>query len=138
MHTDQYHQWRSHHNIVAKYSVISTLTHTARTVCTKSELLNKEIQHHLKAVTKCKYHKWALDKVERKFINNNQEDSIVGNNQGELSEEDSKSPNSNTKGRDSTKGKYNKGHIVMHYIQGLGESIKNMQEVRYPDPLQGK
>ena len=36
MHTDQYLQWDSHHNLAAKYSVISTLTHRARTVCTKT------------------------------------------------------------------------------------------------------
>ena len=45
MHTDQYLQWDSHHYLVAKYSFISTLTHRARTVCTKPELLNQEIQH---------------------------------------------------------------------------------------------
>ena len=43
-HTDQYLQWDSHHNLVAKYSVISTLAHRAKTVCTKPELLSKEIQ----------------------------------------------------------------------------------------------
>ena len=43
MHTDQYFQWDSHHNLVAKYSVISTLTLRVRTVCTKPELLNQEI-----------------------------------------------------------------------------------------------
>ena len=56
-HTDQYLQWDSHHNLVAKYSVISTLSHRTRTVCTKPELLNKEIQHLRKALTKCKYPK---------------------------------------------------------------------------------
>ena len=53
--SDQYLQWDSHHNLVAKYSVISTLTHRARTVCTKPDLLNNEIQHLRKALTKCKY-----------------------------------------------------------------------------------
>ena len=43
-HSDQYLQWDSHYNLVAKYSVIITLTHRARTVCTRPELLNKEIQ----------------------------------------------------------------------------------------------
>ena len=52
MHTHQYLQWDNHHNLVAKYSVISTLTHRARTVCTKPELLNKEIQHFRRALTK--------------------------------------------------------------------------------------
>ena len=71
-HTNQYLQWDSHHNLVAKYSVISTLTHRARTICTKPELLKQEIQHLRKALTKCKNPKWALHKIERKFISNNQ------------------------------------------------------------------
>ena len=72
MQTDQYLQWDSHHNLVAKYSMISTLTHSARTVYTRPELLNKEIHHLRKVLTKCKYPKWALDKVERKPLNSNQ------------------------------------------------------------------
>ena len=33
-HTDQYLQWDSNHNLSAKYSVISTLTNRANTMCT--------------------------------------------------------------------------------------------------------
>ena len=33
-HTDQYLQWDSHHSLSAKYSVIGTLTHRAKVVCT--------------------------------------------------------------------------------------------------------
>ena len=47
--TDQYLQWDSHHNLAAKYSVISTLTHRAKIVCTGPELLNKEL-HHLRGL----------------------------------------------------------------------------------------
>ena len=119
-------QWDSHHNLVAKYSVISTLTHRVRTVCTKPELFNNEKQCLMKALTKCKYPKSALDKVERKFIKNNQEDSNVGNNHAELSKEESNNPSSNTAGRESTKEKYNKGHIIIPYAQGLGESVKKI------------
>ena len=126
MHTDQYLQWDSHHNLVAKYSVISTLTHRARTVYTRPELLKKETQHLRKALNKCKYLKWALDKVERKYINRSQENSNMGNFQGEPSEEDSNNPSDNTIGRDPTKDKYNKGHIVISYLQGLGENIKKI------------
>ena len=39
--TDQYIQWDSHHHLSAKYSVISTLTHRAKTVCGNPELLPK-------------------------------------------------------------------------------------------------
>ena len=44
-HTDQYLKWDSHCNLAAKYSVIGTLTHRAKTVCMGQELFNKEIQH---------------------------------------------------------------------------------------------
>ena len=42
IHTDQYLQWDSHHNLPAKYSVIGTLTHRAKVVCTSPEILNQE------------------------------------------------------------------------------------------------
>ena len=44
-HTDQYLQWDSHHSLSAKYSVIGTLTHRAKTVCTTLGLLNEELQN---------------------------------------------------------------------------------------------
>ena len=106
---------------MAKYSVSSALTHGARTDCTKPGLLNKEIQHFKKALSKCKHPKWALDKVERKFTNRSQENSNAGPR-----EEDSNIPSSNSVGRDHTKDKHNKGHIVIPYTQGLGDSIMKM------------
>ena len=42
MHTDQYLQWDSHHHLSAKFSVINTLSHRAKTVCSRSELLHKK------------------------------------------------------------------------------------------------
>ena len=62
---DQYLQWDSHHHLSAKYSVINTLTHRAKTVCNKPELFQKEMEHPRKALTHCKYSKWALDRVEK-------------------------------------------------------------------------
>ena len=133
-HTGQYLKWDSHQNQVTKYHVISTLTHRPRTVCTKPELLNKEIQHPRKALTKCKYPKWALDKVERKFINGSQENSNVGNTQGEPSEEDSSNPSSNTTGRDSTKDKY-KAYSYSLYTGTRSEHQEDVYKVWHPDPL---
>ena len=115
-------------NLVAKYSVISTLTHSAGIVCTKPELLNKEIQHLRKVLTKCKYPKWVPDKVDRKFINRSQENSNAGNTQGEPSEKDSNNPSGNTTGKDPNKDRYSKGHIVIPYKQGLGENIKRISK----------
>ena len=66
-HTDQYLQWDSHHHLSAKFSVVHTLSHRASTVCSKPELLQQEQDHLGKALTKCKYPKWALDKVEKRL-----------------------------------------------------------------------
>ena len=63
-HTDQYLQWDSHHHLSAKFSVIQTLSHRASTVYSNPELLQKEKEHLRKALTKYKYPKWALEKVE--------------------------------------------------------------------------
>ena len=123
MHTDQYLQWDSHHNLVARYSVISTLIHRAKTVCNGPKLLNKEIKHLRRALTKCKCLKLAIGKVERKFLNNNCQNS---NNQGEPTEVDTNDPSGNTTGRDPNKDKHRKGHIIIPYTQGLGESIKKI------------
>ena len=41
-HTDQYLQWDSHHNLSAKFSVINTLCHRAKTVCSNPELPKQE------------------------------------------------------------------------------------------------
>ena len=65
MHMDQCLQWDSHHHLSAKYSVINTLTHRAKTACTNPELLQKEMEHFRKALTNCNYPKWALNKVEK-------------------------------------------------------------------------
>ena len=65
-HTDQYLQWDSHHHLSAKFSVIHILSHRASTVCSKPELLQQEKNHLRKPLTKCKYPKWAVDKVDKR------------------------------------------------------------------------
>ena len=81
-HTDQYMQWDSHHHLSAKFSVINTLFYRAQTVCSKPELFQQEKNHLRKALTKCKYPKWALDKVEKR-LNRSTSEVIDGvNNQG--------------------------------------------------------
>ena len=45
MHTDQYLQWDSHHHLSAKFSVINTLSHRAKTVCSSPVLLQQEMDH---------------------------------------------------------------------------------------------
>ena len=113
-HTDQYLQWDSHHHLSAKFSVIHTLSHRAKAVCSKPELLQQEKDHLRKALTKCKYPKWALDKME-KSLNRSTSEVIDGvNNQG------------TTAAKAATNGVKTKGHIVISYTHGLCEGIKKI------------
>ena len=41
-HTNQYLQWDSHHAISNKYSVISSLLHRAKDICSSQDLLEEE------------------------------------------------------------------------------------------------
>ena len=44
-HSDMYLHWESYHHLAAKYSVINTLRHRAKTVCTSKQSLEKEEDH---------------------------------------------------------------------------------------------
>ena len=104
---DQYLMWDSHHNLSAKFSVINTLSHRAKTVCSNPELLKQEMEHLRKALTQCKYPKWAFDKVEKR-LNRSTSEAIDGaNNQG------------TTGIPAATKEVKSKGHIVIPYTQDL-------------------
>ena len=109
-HTDQYLQWDSHHHLSAKLSVIQTLSHRASTVCSNPELLQQEKDHLRKALTKCKYPKWALDKVEKRLNRSSRQDNDGGTNNAQSANHEVQ----------------NKGHIVIPYTQDLCESIKKI------------
>ena len=108
--TDQYLQWDSHHHLSAKFSVIHTHSHRASTVCSKPELLQQERDHLRKALTKCKYSKWALDKVEKRLNRSTRQVNDGGT----------------TGAQPATNEFKNKGHIVIPYTQGLCESINKI------------
>ena len=65
--TDQYLQWDSHHSLSAKYSVIGTLTHRAKTVCTGLELLQRKLQHLRKVLIWYKYPHWVINRYKVNF-----------------------------------------------------------------------
>ena len=64
--TDQSLYWESHHDLLAKYSVFNTLTHWARTICAKPQLLHKEEEQVRKAIIRTKYPRWALNRLQTK------------------------------------------------------------------------
>ena len=80
-HMDQYLQWDSHHHhLSTKVSVINTLNHNTQTVCSNPEPLHKEMGHLRKALTQCKYPKWALDKVAKRLNRPSREVTDGANN----------------------------------------------------------
>ena len=113
-HMDPYLQWDSHYQLSTEYSVINTLTPRAKTVCNKPELFQKEMEHLRKALTQCKYPKWALDRVYKRFSKHTSELSDGAEGQG------------TTGAQPTTNEVKTKGHIVIPYTQGLGESIKKI------------
>ena len=79
-------------------------------MCSKPELLQQEKDHLRIALTKCKYPKWALDKVEKRLNRSTSQVQDGGTNSAQ-------SANNEVQ---------NKGHIVIPYTQGLCESIKKI------------
>ena len=100
-HTDLYLPWDSVHDMAAKYSVINTLTHRAHTISSTPELVKQELQHLEKVLGACKYPKWAIHKIFQKHQN----------------KEKWKNPRSTH---------HTKCHIVVPYVEGMGESLKKI------------
>ena len=65
-HTNQYLQWDSHHAISNKYSVISSLLHRTKDICSSQDLLEEEQIHIHRALTTCKYPAWAINRMKVK------------------------------------------------------------------------
>ena len=83
-------------------------------MCSKPELLQQEKDHLRKALTKCKYPKRALDKVEKRFKSSTSE-AIDG-----VKNQDT------TAAQAASNEVKTKGHIVIPYTQGLCENIKKI------------
>ena len=100
-----YLQWDSQHPISSKYSVVGTLHHRARTVCSNTNLLQQQEEHLQKVLTRCKYPTWALNRIKMKIRSTTQKKN--------------KNQNKNTKLENCQQL-----YIVVPYYQGLSESVK--------------
>ena len=105
-HTDQYLHVDSHDAITSKYSMIGTIYHRARTVCSNPNQLQNEETHLFKSLSKCKYPNWALNRVKLKSQTSAQKKS---------------NENSNKTAPNNSSGP--KTHIVVPYYQGPSESF---------------
>ena len=100
-HTDQYLQWDSHHSLSSKYSVIGTLTHRAKVVCTNSGLLHNELNHLRRALGKYNYPSWAIKRVQHKVLKNNWEDTSQNNSTNNNTTGDNNNGNTNNNNQGS-------------------------------------
>ena len=103
-YTDLCLQWDIYHRLSAKYSVINTLRHRAKTVCSNHHLWKEKEDHLNRALSNCRYPAWAL---KRAGMN-----SMDGN----------KRRNKTTYSTNSKK----KPYLVVPYMKGLSESCKNI------------
>ena len=100
-HTDLYLPWDSAHDMASKYSVINTLTHRAHTISSTTDLVKQELQHLEKVLGACKYPGWAIQKIFQKYNNKQKK----------------KTPRSTF---------HTRCHIVVPYVEGMGESLKKI------------
>ena len=100
-HTNQYLQWDSHHAITNKYSIISSLLHRAKHICSNQQLLEEEQSHIQRALSMCKYPDWAINRTKLKMS----------------------TPKTNINNNSRT---ISRGHITVSYSEGLCESVKNI------------
>ena len=103
-HTDLYLQWDSHHHLSAKCSVINTLRHRAKIVCSNQHLLKKEENYLNKALSNCRYPAWVLNRARMNTMDSNK--------------------NRNRNGYSININK--KPYIVVPYMKGLSETCKNI------------
>ena len=109
-HTDQFLQWDSHHSLSSKYGVIGTITHRAKVVCTNSELLQGELNHLRKALSKCNYPTWAIKRAQQKVLNNNWEDTINNNSTNTSNAGNNNNSNTNNNNQGSNPTIYRQGN----------------------------
>ena len=106
-HTDLYLHWESHHTTSSKYSVVVTLHHKAKTICSSPQPLQQEEDHLFKVLTKCKHPAWALNWVKIKTKTLAQNNKRKGANNSVNTNRNKQNP-----------------YIVVHYYKGLSESLK--------------
>ena len=109
-HTDQYLHWDSHHAVTSKYSVVGTLFHRARTICSTPMQLQKEEKHLHQSLKRCKYPDWAINRVKLNF-------------QASSAKRRKDKHQNRT---DSSNIRTPKPYTVVPYHQGLSESYKNI------------
>ena len=86
-------------------SVINSLLHRAKDICSNQNQLEEEQAHIQKVLSACKYPVWAINRMK---IKNSTPRTVKNTN------------------RDTRTNTFIKGYITVPYNKGLGESFKNI------------
>ena len=109
-HHDIYMQWDCHHTIASKNSVLNTLHHNTRAVCSNSQLLENKEEHLQGVLIENKYHAWSLNRMKMKInAPTNQDKDKRGTNICASVTSNSQRP-----------------YMVVPYAKGLSESLNNV------------
>jgi len=103
-HTDQYLNFSSHHPLNHKLAVIRTLLERRYSVVTEEDDRKKE-EHVAKAISKCGYSPWTIDRVKQDIL--------------EKSLKDEAKKVKNTRGN-------HRGMVVVPYVKGLSEAFARL------------
>ena len=85
------------------------------------------LKHLREALVRCKCRRWAINKIQNQYNNNNWEE--IGNNNTNKAEDSTLGPNRTTcieVNNNNNNNSPNTGKIVVPYLQGLGENLKKM------------
>ena len=105
-HTNYYLQWDSHHAISNKYTVISSLLHRAKDICSNQDQLKEEQTHIQKVLSACRHPAWAINRMM-------------------LKTSPPKTPKNNNN-KDTRSNTLNRSYITVPYNKGLSKSFKNV------------
>ena len=105
-YTNQYLQLDSHHAISNKYSVISSLLHRAKDICSNKDQLEKDQTYIQKVLSSCRYPAWVINRMKLKTSTPRAPKN--GNNKGTKS------------------NPINRSYITVPYNKGPSESFKNI------------
>ena len=109
-HTDLYVQWDSNHPLSAKLSVVSSLFHGASVVCRTEQELGEEQEHLITVLQYNGYPWWTIKKGRDRSVR-------------KLTNPQDNNANSVNSSHTSVK---NKSFVVMDYIKGLSERIREI------------
>ena len=105
MYTDQYLAFDSHHPLQHKHGVVRTLVHRSKTVITREEDKEVELQHLKKVLNTCGYGEWTFQVAQSSMSKQQRDQRQVQRSQNKLS---------------------GRPYVTIPYIKGISEALRRI------------